>query len=110
MRRNTALRTTMLRQWREFRKLTLEEVAERLELAGIRPATHASLSRIEKAQIPYSQRLLEALSVIYQTDPGNLIMRNPNDPFGLWSAVDQASPMQLRQIAELAKTVIRTGT
>lgn len=110
MRRNSAFRPTMLRAWRKFRKLTLEEVAERLENMGISPATHASLSRLENGHQAYTQDLLEGLARIYQTDVANLLVRNPADPDGLWSAIDQANPQQRRQIAELAKTVIRTGT
>lgn len=110
MRRSSAFRPTMLRQWRKFRKLTLEEVAARLEQMGVSPATHTSMSRIETGQQAYTQDILEALAEIYKTDVANLLIRNPMDPDGLWSAIDQANSLQRRQIAELAKTVIRTGT
>jgi transcriptional regulator with XRE-family HTH domain len=72
--------------------------------------THASLSRLERGLQPYSQGLLEALAVALQTDAASLLIRDPTDPEGIWSVWDQASPSERRQIVEIAKTLIRTGT
>ena len=97
-------RRTFIREWRLSRGLTLEQLAERI---GI---THASLSRIERGLQPYSQPLLEALADALQTEPASLLMRNPSDPEGIWSVWDQAKPGERRQIVEIAKTLIKTGT
>jgi transcriptional regulator with XRE-family HTH domain len=97
-------RRTFIREWRQSRRLTLEQLANRI---GI---THASLSRIERGRQPYSQPLLEALADALQTEPASLLIRNPTDPEGIWSVWDQTKPGERRQIVEIAKTLIRTGT
>ena len=97
-------RRTFLRQWREFRDLTLQQLADRLE------TTTASVSRIERGMQPYTQDYLEAAAEALGTDPASLIMRNPADPEGIWSIWDQAKPGTRRQIIEIGKTLVKTGS
>jgi transcriptional regulator with XRE-family HTH domain len=73
---------TFIRQWREFRQLSLERLADRLG------TTKASLSRIERGLQPYSQPILEALAEALLCEPADLLMRNPVDPDGIWSIWD----------------------
>lgn len=100
-----------LRAWRQHLGLTLEQVAERVEIQGAerrdgandplsqpRRMTHASLSRIERGLQPYNQVLLEILAGIYMTDVASLLIRDPTDPDGIWSVWDQLKPAQ-RQVA-----------
>lgn len=100
------LRKTYIREWREYRGLTLEALAERVgeQIGGF---THASLSRIERGLQPYSQPVLEAVAEALQTDPASLLMRNPEDAEGLWSIWDQAAKGEREMIVDLAKTVVR---
>ena len=98
------LRKTFIREWREHRGLTLEQLADRTE------TTHASLSRIERGRQPYSQALLERIADALMVDPADLLIRNPADPEGIWSVWEQAKPGERRQIVEIAKTLIKTGT
>jgi transcriptional regulator with XRE-family HTH domain len=93
-----------IRQWRENRGLTLEQLADRVG------TTHASLSRIERGMQPYGQPLLEAIAEALQTDPASLLVRNPQDPDGIWSIWDRAQPGERRMIVDIAKTLIKTGT
>lgn len=97
-------RRTFFREWREFRGLTQEQLAGRLETSV------ASISRIEKGTQPYTQDVLEALAEALMTDPASLIMRNPQDPEAMWSIWDQAKSSERQLIEELARSVIRTGT
>lgn len=97
-------RRTFIRQWREHQGLTLEMLAERIGTA------HASLSRVERGLQPYSQPLLEALAEALRVEPADLLMRNPEDPEGIWSVWDHAKPAERRMIVDLAKTVTKTGT
>lgn len=100
-----------IREWREFRTLTLERLVERLREAQGLHITHASLSRIERGLQPYSQPILEALAAeLTAGDVASLLIRNPNDPEGIWSIWDQAKPGQRLTIIEIAKTVLKTGT
>lgn len=50
-----------LKQWREFRGLSLRKLADRMEVEpGIQVTSHANIGRIENFQQPYSQEILEA--------------------------------------------------
>jgi transcriptional regulator with XRE-family HTH domain len=110
-----------LREWRRHRKLTQEQVCERIGLLGeARRAagdtltaptsyTHTSLSRIEKGLQPYGQVLLEILAEIYQTDVASLLMRDPKDPQGLLSIHDRLSPREREQLVSIANTIHSPG-
>ena len=60
-----------MREWRKFRGLTQEQAAARLDM------TQATLSRIEKLLIPYSQSLLEGAAVAYSCEPSDILNVNP---------------------------------
>lgn len=106
-----------LREHRKAKGLTLEQVAERIELLslarrddpGSRPKTmtHATLSRIERGKLPYNQPLLEMLAEIYGTDAASLIIRNPERGDALWTIWDQLQPVERDQLAEMAKVLHR---
>jgi transcriptional regulator with XRE-family HTH domain len=102
--RQPPYRRTYIRQWRTYRGLTLQRVADRIG------TTHASLSRIERGVQPYSQPMLEAIADALQTDPASLLIRNPEDPEGIWTLWDQAKPGVRQQIIEIAKTLTKTGS
>lgn len=110
-----------LREWRAFNDLTLEAVVEKIgllssEWASADPTaramtmTHATLSRIERAKLPYNQHLLELLADIYKTDEASLLMRDPTEPDSIWSIWDQLKQPEKRQVVEIAKTIRRTGS
>ena len=66
LRRMTSERTygkTYIREWREFRNLSLRRLADRLEINGPNDTiSHAQIGRIEKGDQPYSQPILEAIA------------------------------------------------
>jgi transcriptional regulator with XRE-family HTH domain len=98
-------RRTFIRQWRKHRNLTLAQLADRVG------TTHATLSRIERGIQPYNQPLLEAIADALGTDPASLLMRNPEDPEGIWTLLDNAEPALRRQLVAIAQTLLRkTGT
>jgi transcriptional regulator with XRE-family HTH domain len=66
-------RATFIREFREKLGLTLVEVAKKCG------TTHATLSRLERGLIPYSQRLLEKIALVLCTTPGRLIDGPVND-------------------------------
>ena len=104
MPRSQRFRRTYIRQWREFRSLTLEQLGERLDM------TASHLSMLERGQRGYTQETLESIARALQTDAASLLMRNPADPDAIWTIWDEAKPGQRRQIVEIAKTLIKTGT
>lgn len=87
-----------IRAWRKHRRLTLEQVAERVG------TNHGNLSRIERGLSNYTQPMLEALAVVLNCAPADLIIRDPSDPDGIWSIWDQLGAEQRRQVVAIAKT------
>lgn len=65
---------TFLREWREFRGLTMEEAADRI---GIDRTT---LGRIEARKLPYNQDFLEKAELAYGVDLSDLLVTNPFKP------------------------------
>jgi transcriptional regulator with XRE-family HTH domain len=96
-------RRTFIREWRLHRGLTLEQLADRVEM------TASHLSMLERGQRGYAQSTLEQIAHALQTDPASLLMRQPGDD-EMWSLWDEAKPGVRRQITEIAKTLTRTGT
>ena len=99
-----AHRRTFIKQWREYRNLTQDELAERLE------TSKASISRIEGGQQAYTQDFLEACADALMTDPASLLMRNPADEEAVWSLWDKAKVGERQMIEEIVRTVVKTGT
>ncbi len=97
-------RPTFMRQWREHRGKSLEQVAEAVG------TTHATLSRIERGLIPYSQELLELVADYLNTDPASIIMRDPTDSEALWTLWERAQQGERKMIVDIAKTIVKTGT
>src|SRR4051794_29881774 len=97
-------RRTFIAQWREHRHMTQEQLAARLDM------TQSHLSMLENAKRGYTQETLEAVADALQTDVASLLMRDPTEPDAIWSIWDSAKPGQRRQIVEIAKTLVKTGT
>ncbi len=104
MPRPQKFRRTYIREWREHRNLTLEQLGGRLDM------TPSHLSMLERGQRGYTQETLEAIAHALQTDAASLLMRNPADAEAIWSVWDQAKPGQRRQIIEIVKTLIKTAS
>ncbi|MEO0449072.1 MAG: helix-turn-helix transcriptional regulator [Pseudomonadota bacterium] len=67
-----------IKEWRSHRGLSLRKLAERMESSpGEEMISAMSLSRIERGIQPYSQPILEALSIALNTTPWALISVNP---------------------------------
>lgn len=95
---------TFIRAHREAKKMSLEQLAARI------PMDKGNLSKVERGILPYNQEMLERIADALGTDPASLLMRDPNDPDGIWSIWDRARPGTRRQIARVAETLLRTGT
>jgi transcriptional regulator with XRE-family HTH domain len=66
-------RRHFIREWREFRGLTQEQLADAID------ATKASISRIEAMKQGYTQDNLEAMADALGTHPGALLSRKPTE-------------------------------
>lgn len=97
-------RKTFIKQWREYRDLTQDALAERLE------TSKASISRIEAGQQAYTQDFLEACAEALRTDPASLLMRDPTDEEAVWSLWDKAKVGERQMIENIVRSVVKTGT
>lgn len=76
-----------LRQWREYRGLSLEAMAEAITALDVIAGglTKATLSRVETGKTPYTRDTLEAYAVVCGCEPVELLGRPPADPEGIWT-------------------------
>lgn len=111
-------RRTFMKEWRKYRGYTQEQAAEMIGM------DRSNLSRIERAEVPYSQALLEVAAVAYRCEPVDLLIRNPLIKDAPWSvydtlrkadpetqnAVANATPQELKSALDLIRAAKRTGT
>jgi transcriptional regulator with XRE-family HTH domain len=94
-----------LRVWREFRNLTQQELAERVD-------TNANMiGYLESGERGLSAKWLRRLAPALDTTPGMLLDHDPrqldSDVIDIWVHADRR---QQQQIADIAKTLVKTGT
>lgn len=97
------LQKTFLREWREFRNLSQEAAASRLNIS------RTLLSKIERAKSPYTQSFMENAADAYGCEVADLIVRNPLDSNAIWSIQEQmlkASPADQKQIIDFANYIL----
>lgn len=92
-------RKTYIKQWRKLRRLSLRQLAERLESTpgGDLLASHASLSRIENGIQAYTQPVLEAVAVALDCTVLDLLGSNPEKEGELVDIVRHLEPDKHRQ-------------
>lgn len=94
-----------IREWRKFRDLTQEQLAERMGIA------RSYVSHVEKGKRRYDQLFLEAAADALQCTPADLIMRDPTQSGSIWSIWDQIPGAERPQAAKVLETFIKkTGT
>ncbi|WP_027583965.1 helix-turn-helix transcriptional regulator [Bradyrhizobium sp. Ai1a-2] len=103
-------RKTYFREWRMYRDLTLEAAAEQIgdylrEHEYATGYTYATLGRLERGLIGYTQMVLEAMAHIYRTDEPSLITRDPDDSEGMWAIWQKMQSADRRKLVEIAKTL-----
>lgn len=94
-----------LRAWREFRRLTQQQLAEKVD-------TNANMiGYLESGERGLSAKWLRKLAPALDTTPGMLLDHDPtqldSDVIDIWA---HATERERRQIGDIAKTITRTGT
>lgn len=93
-----------LKQWREYRGLSLRKLADRMEIEpGVPVTSHANIGRIEKFQQPYSQDILEAAAVALGcsvTDILNVDPTKDGEVVDLMRLLRMKDPATVRAIVE----------
>lgn len=101
-------RRWFLKQWRNHRGLTQEQLADRV---GV---TQGLISQLENNRTDYTGALLEALADALLCDPQDLLMRDPSRPDAMWSILDnlkRATPEEQEQISRVSDALLRrTGS
>lgn len=97
-------RRTYIKQWRKHRGLSQEQLADRINM------TAGNLSMIERGLTNYTQETLERMADALNCEPADLLMRNPADPDAIWTIWDEAKPAQKKQIIEVSRALIKTGS
>lgn len=96
-----ARRRLYLKEWREYRGLTQEQLAERVGMSV------SNVSQLERGLQGYSQDGLEKLAEALQCEPGHLHMVDPSRDDAIWSIWEQAQEGQRREILGFAKGVVK---
>ena len=97
-------RRTFIREWRQARGLTIEQLAARLD-----DMAPSNLSMLERGQRGYVQDTLERIAQELQTDVAALLTRKPTEDEPISQIWNEASPAQRRQIVAIAKTITGAG-
>jgi transcriptional regulator with XRE-family HTH domain len=103
-----SFRPTYIKQWREYRGLSLRDLANRLPTsADGRPlVSHATIGRIENGLIAYTQPVVEALAEALGCRVSDLLDRNPKEQSELidLAAFDADQKQQAIAYLEFLKT------
>lgn len=67
-------RPSNMRQWREAAGKTLEEVSAKMGLS------HGQLSRVERGQSPWNQKIIEIAALEYGCSMVDLLVNEPTEP------------------------------
>lgn len=86
------LQPTFIKAWRKKKGLTQTQLGESV---GVSTAT---ISQIENSNTPYTQTHLERIAAALGCTPCDLLMRHPDDPEGIWSLWQRATPDQRARI------------
>lgn len=93
-----------LRQWREYRGLSLRGLANRMEKSPGEPLTsHANIGRIETFQQPYSQEILEAAAQALSCTVEQILTVDPTkegDVIDLLALLRDKDPETVRAILQ----------
>lgn len=97
-------RVTFIRDWRDFRGLTLKQLEHRMEKEpGETLITSVSIGRIERGLQPYTQPILEALAEALDCTMADLLEVNPKKQGEVVDLMRILRSMDRNKIGELAK-------
>jgi transcriptional regulator with XRE-family HTH domain len=93
-------RRIFLKEWREYRNLTQEALADRVGMSV------SNISQLERGLQGYSDDGLQALAHALRTEPGYILSVNPLDEDGIWSLWERALPGQRQVIHDVARGLV----
>lgn len=93
-----------IQEWRKFRGLSQELMAERMGIA------RSYISHIENGKRRYDQLFLESAAHALNCTPADLIMRDPTQSNSIWSIWEQIPEQQRGQAFRVLEAFRKTGT
>lgn len=93
-----------IRQWRKYRGLTQEQLAERIGM------THGAIGQLERGEVDYTQSTLEALAYAMMCQPADLIVRDPYAEN--WSIMDSLKDIpeaDRKRVVEVIESIRKAG-
>lgn len=101
-------RRIFLKEWRQYRNLTQEALAERVGWSV------GNVSQLERGQQGYSDEGLAALADALNCTPGQILDVDPTKTDAIWSIWETAKQAERQDITDYARYVIekrlKTGT
>ena len=102
-----------IKQWRDYRGYTQEDVVDRLATMFEYETTVASVSRYEKQKQPVDIDILNMFAEVLRTTPTALMSRPPNKEAGIeevWSQVpEDDKPQALLVLKTFARSKVANG-
>lgn len=96
-----------LKDWREFRDYSLDDVADRLDAMFEAEISTASLSRYENSKQPIGLDVLVMMAEVLRTTPESLICRPPHVEAGVVEVWSDIAPEDQPQALQVLQTFTR---
>lgn len=90
-----------IREWRKYRHLTQEQLAERMKI------NRSYVSHIENGARRYDQIFLEAAAEALGCTPADLIMRDPGQPGSILSIWEQIPPAERTMAVKVLEAFVK---
>ena len=91
---------TFLREWRQLRGLSQEELTARVGW------DRSTVTRVENGTTAYTQQMLEALAIVLRCTPGAITDTDPNSAQGrLYLLLNGASDAEIERAAAVLKAL-----
>jgi transcriptional regulator with XRE-family HTH domain len=97
-------RRIFLKEWRKYRNLTQEQLADRVGWSV------GNVSQLEQGKQGYSDEGLALLAEALNCTPGQILDVDPTNDEAIWSLWERAQPGQRATLIEVAKGLLKTGT
>lgn len=97
---------TFIRAWREYRNLSQEQMAGRVEMS------RENYSRIENGKVPYNQDVLEMSALALNCSVSDLLEQDPRIEDGieeLRALLRAASAPERRRVLAVVKTLLQNN-
>lgn len=100
-----------IKEWREYRKISLRDLANRLEVSdgGDLLLSHASISRIEKGEQPFTEETLNALAFALDVDRIDLLSKNPHKDGEVIDLMRKLNETDKTRIIDMMRLLIKTS-